>query len=263
MINFIQKKLAKKNFVDIYTPLAEAKEEIQRRWNDKDLKKKVEEFLGVDLPEAFKERPQAVLFRYIATPNFEYMKGKEVADQLGLDYLLMEFFSDKFCTINPDKRGLGRMNFFRCKDKKGNNVISKKNIFDLPKNDGKKFAEIITYSGEKLVNFHHQILKQCVVDSRSCDISDFAAKKGSNCKETYPYFMALFLCFGVLLEDYDLNLKEERSFVEKTVKPASKQITKIFGVKPLIVKLFDELEYDYYWNCYPESIKKFIWDSTL
>jgi hypothetical protein len=34
------------NLDDIYTPLEEAKEEIQRRWEDKELKKKVEEYLG-------------------------------------------------------------------------------------------------------------------------------------------------------------------------------------------------------------------------
>ncbi len=55
----------------IYTPLSVAKEEIWRRWNDKALRKKVEDFLGVNLPEPFKNEPRAVMLRYIATPNFE------------------------------------------------------------------------------------------------------------------------------------------------------------------------------------------------
>ena len=39
---------------DIYTPLSVAKKEIWRRWNDKELRKKVEKFLGGDIPEVFR-----------------------------------------------------------------------------------------------------------------------------------------------------------------------------------------------------------------
>ena len=39
---------------DIYTPLSVAKKEIWRRWNDPVLRKKVEEFLGGDVPEVLK-----------------------------------------------------------------------------------------------------------------------------------------------------------------------------------------------------------------
>ena len=55
----------------IYTPLEEAKEEIWRRWNDKALRKKVEEFLGGDIPDLFKKKPCAVLARSVVSPNFE------------------------------------------------------------------------------------------------------------------------------------------------------------------------------------------------
>lgn len=34
---------------EIYTPLSVAKKEIWRRWNDKELRKKVEDFLGGDV----------------------------------------------------------------------------------------------------------------------------------------------------------------------------------------------------------------------
>lgn len=262
MIFFDGKWRAKKQLLGIYTPLEEAKKEIKRRWNDEALKKRVGQFWGEGVPEPFKVNPQAVLFRYIATPNFEYDKGKEIADKLGLEYLLMEFFSDKFCTINPDKRGLGRMCFFHGKDKNNRDILSKENLFDLPDNDGKRFDEIVTDSNEKLIDFHHRIFKDMIGDGKTYDISNFAVKNGRGCKETYPYFMALFLCFGILLEDYDLNLKAERDFVAKTVKPAFDQATKIFGIRPLIVNLFDNFEYDYYWNCYPESIRKYLWVST-
>lgn len=45
-----------KNFdiKDIYTPLSVAEKEVWRRWNDKELRKKVEDFLGGDVPEFLK-----------------------------------------------------------------------------------------------------------------------------------------------------------------------------------------------------------------
>ncbi len=65
-------ELLRKEVEKIYTPLSVAKEEIWRRWNDKELRKKVEDFLGGDIPEVFKKEPRATIFRYIATPNLEF-----------------------------------------------------------------------------------------------------------------------------------------------------------------------------------------------
>ncbi len=45
-----QKQKEKFDIKEIYTPLSVAKKEIWRRWNDKELRKKVEDFLGGDMP---------------------------------------------------------------------------------------------------------------------------------------------------------------------------------------------------------------------
>lgn len=59
---------------DIYTPLKEAKEGIWRRWNDKELRAKVEEFLGGDVPEFLRDEPKAYLARQLVTPNFSFFR---------------------------------------------------------------------------------------------------------------------------------------------------------------------------------------------
>ena len=51
----IDEKTEEFDIKDIYTPLSVAKKEIWRRWNDKELRKKVENFLGGDLPEVLKK----------------------------------------------------------------------------------------------------------------------------------------------------------------------------------------------------------------
>jgi len=247
---------AQKILDEMYTSLDEAKQEIWNRWNDKNLRAKIKKFLKADMPEPFGNEPKAVLFRYIASPNFEYFRVKEIADKIGLKFLYLEFFSDKFCTVNPEKKSLGRIHLFYGKNKNEQNIIKKMNIFDLSKNDGKKFNQIVSFSGDNLVNTHHKALLNFSENVDLYDISDFAQSHGCSSMDTYPYLLAIFCSFGILFEDYDLGLKEERKFVKYTVYPAFKKITKLFGVKPLIVKLFDKSEVYEFWNCYPKEVEK-------
>lgn len=243
---------------NFYTPLLEAEKEIRRRWNDKELKKKVEKFLGGDVPEVFSDNPKAVLFRYIATPDFEYIRALKLARVLGLKLVYLEFLNDKFCTINLDKRTLGRMHFFRGKNHKGDCIVSKKNVFDLATNDGKPFKKIKTFSGENLVDFHYHLFEPYFKETETYDISKFAKKNGKNAKATYPFFLALFTCFGILFEAYDVaKSKEERKFFREVVGPAFEKIKKEIGVKPLIVRLYENGdENNIFWCCYPEFLKK-------
>src|SRR5476651_1029958 len=86
---------------DMYTTLSEAKKEIKKRQNNKDLKRKVEEYLH-DIPGVFGDNPKAVLFRNIATPNHESNIFIDLASMLELQPAYLEFSKDKFCTRNKD-----------------------------------------------------------------------------------------------------------------------------------------------------------------
>src|SRR4030042_2175704 len=103
------KKTEQFDIKEIYTPLSVAKKEIWKRWNDKELKKKVEDFLGGDLPEVFKRKPKAALFRFIATPNLEFRNFFDLSKMSKLDPVYVEFLEDRFCTRNQDKVCLGRI----------------------------------------------------------------------------------------------------------------------------------------------------------
>jgi hypothetical protein len=45
--------------VDLYTTVEEAREEIWKRWNDENLRKEVEQFLG-EIPEVFKKKNESL-----------------------------------------------------------------------------------------------------------------------------------------------------------------------------------------------------------
>jgi hypothetical protein len=97
---------------EFYTPLEQAKEEIWKRWRDKDLRLKVEEFLG-DIPQPFQEAPKAVLSRQIGTPNFEFFRFLELSSKANLSPLITEYINDKFVTNNVDKLALAKMPFYK------------------------------------------------------------------------------------------------------------------------------------------------------
>ncbi len=249
-------QLTREALVEIYTPIGEAKDEILNRWNDTVLRDIASNALAGEVPAPFLgNSPQAVLFRYVATPNFEFGLAARKSDILGLPLLYIEFTKDKFCTINPEKRSLGRMSILNGVDKHGNYIVAKKNIFDLATNDGKRFCDITTFSGESLVDLHHRMF---FAENKNIvyDISDFAAKSGRCAIETYPFYLTLFTTFGVLFEDYDVSSKEERRFVLDVVLPAFRSVRDMFGVKPLIVQLLDSDQGVEYWNFYPKEIKE-------
>jgi hypothetical protein len=239
---------------EMYTPLSEAKGEIWRRWNDNKLKKEVEGYLG-EIPEVFKNEPKTSLFRYIASPNLEFLLANKTAYMAGLKLVFMEFLKDKFCTRNPDKVHLGKIRFIK-NDKSKKYIMAKENIIDLEKSDNVTLCDIKTHKGESLIDFHHKLFLENYPDIELFDVSHFKSN-GETSFEVYMKVFSLFITNGILLENYCINSnQDERKFTLEVVKPAFDEIRKIFGVKPLIVRLVDILEEgDMYWQCYPFDLK--------
>jgi len=245
---------------DIYTPLEEAKEEIQRRWDDKELKKKVEDFLGSNIPHFLRDSPKAYIARHVATPNFEFHRFLDLADKIKMDYVVPEYLCDKFVPANSSKYHLGRMFIYKGKDKNGGHRIESETIIDFNKSNGKKFTEIVTMWDEDFIDFHHRILKNEIKDSdlKLHNLSDWLKKMGETPEKFYLYFLALFIRNGVLFENFLTN-NEERIFTSENVIPYIKILLEKFGVKPLIVRLVPkETEEDIYWACYNDNIKKYL-----
>lgn len=245
----------------IYTPLSEAKEEIWRRWNDKELRKKVEDFLGGDIPEVLRESPRACLARSIASPNFEAVHFIKLSKEIDVEALFLEYFNDSFVTKNFDKYYLGKMYFHGGVGKNGGSKLDALKVLNYKSNnDGKKMYELETVWGNNLADFHHQLLD--IADKNYSlnrfDVSDFFKSVGSHAEKYYPYFLTLFICHGVLFENYLLNNEQVR-FVRNVFLPNYKKVQKILGLKPLIVRLFsNEEEENIYWKYYPKSMKNKI-----
>lgn len=243
---------------DIYTPLSEARMEIQRRWNDKDLHKKVEDFLGGSLPDIFKKSPKSVLARHVITPNSELFHFLELTALLEIEPIGLEYLKDKYLSCNPAKLHLGKVCFFeKCRDG-GKIKIEHEHIIDFINSENKLINEIETLWGENIVNFHGRMLKGENIDIERFDISDWYGKMGGRAKEYMKYYMALFICNGVLFENY-LTQKNEKKFTYDIVLPAFKEIENMFGLKPLIVPIMPLSDKDEtYWWAYPNVMRKYL-----
>lgn len=245
-----------KDTLNIYTSLDEARVEIQRRWNDEELKKKVAEYLG-KMPEPLCDEPRAVLFRNITTPDHELLHFLDLAREINLKPLGLEFVEDRFCTINADKVCLCRMAFFEKRNKKGDVVMHYERLTDLTKSNNKKFTEIETFGGEKLVDFHHRLLERSIGKTiETYDMSQWLIANGIRAREYYKRMLALFICHSVLFESFVTD-DVEAVFEKNIVLPAIEEIQRVLGVRPLIVQLLPDVE-DRYWWCYPDTVGQAI-----
>lgn len=241
----------------MYSTLEEAKEEIWNRWNNTSLRKKAEDFLG-EVPGDLRCGPCAIMYRQITTPNTELIHFLSLAKQINLKPLSLEYLEDKFVTTNSCKLSWGKMAFYQGRNRNGEAIFYYKIIIDFFKSDGKKFREIKTLWGENFVDFHHRIIGKNSSCIKILDFSSWYKKRGENATDYYPYILSLFVCHGILFENF-LMYGKESNFTNKVVQPAIDKVKKHFGVKPLIVPLAPQNEVlDKYWWCYPNYIEQEI-----
>jgi hypothetical protein len=255
------KKISEKEKFDIkelYTPLSVAKKEIWKRWNDKELRKKVEEFFGDDVPSFLKKKPKAVIARYIASPNYDTKKFLEYSKEIELDPVIYEHVKDKFYAGNTDKYHLCKMFFYNGEGKKGGLKLDTFKVVDFNGQEGKKLKSIKTIWGESLIHFHHNIFKFENKNSKCemYDVDGWYGRKGRIPEKYYLYYLSLFICHGVLFENFLTN-EEEINFTKNVVWKDFKKVYKKFGVRPLIVPIEPlEDENNIYWWCYPQRLRE-------
>jgi hypothetical protein len=247
------------NLDEIYTPLEEAKKELEKRWNDKELKKKVDEYLGDNIPIPITSEPKAICTFHVATPNWAFFHFWEASQQIKLQPLVFEFIDDLFVTTNFDKASLAKMFFYHGIDDHGDMLTSSRHVIDLGgRHEKRKIKDIETLWGENFVDFHHRALKTFYEEVEIFDGSGHYHRFGANPKEYYKYIFAFYIRNGILFENYLLTNKE-KEFTEEVLLPAFEFVWKKFGVKPLIVPITPQNEAaKKHWWCYPEFIKMLL-----
>jgi hypothetical protein len=247
----------------VYTSLEDAVSEINKRESDAQLKKYLETNLPSGRPSIFDRKRCAVLFRQVATPNYEFRRFISLIDGLE-DYtpVIFEYFDDKFVDKNEFKYHLGMLAFYCGRGKKGGEKICLLNIIDFNKSRGRKISEINTIWGQPLTDFHHELFNAAYGNKKDVvlmsDVSLWFAQNGGGAALYYKKFLSLFLQNDILFENFMLDSKE-LSFTKEVFLPAFISILNETGHKPLIVALEPtEVESDVFWMCHPGEDMKTV-----
>lgn len=221
----------------IYTDQKTILSELEKRKNDPQLKKAVEDFWGTLQPDFLSESetPKGFFARPIITPNMETRFFNDIVGDFKVEPLYMEF-PDKFVTVNRAKYHLGKTHHFFT-SRNGNRVIEKKRLIDFNKYEGRHISEIETIDGEKLREVHHRWFEESFPEHKDKikDISEWFDKTRNNYDDYYYLgFLALGIYHGVIFENFMLDDEREREFFVQKVIPSFKEIERLFGMKPLI-----------------------------
>ena len=245
---------------EFMTPYPTALEEIHERSKDTDLKKRVEDYLGGDIPSYLNGKPALYLARHIASPNFETLRFLHLLEPLGLPVVIGQDTKDIFTSSNMLKRVLGKMPVcIRITAKNGevHEHYQNKTIIDFSLAQGKPFSEVETLWGEKLVSFHERLFNLFTKDGARVE-DDHAwidRHHRGDLLEHYKKFLALFIAHGVLFEDYLVEDKEEEFFIREILGPAFTFVEEKFGVRPLITQLTpSSVESVKFWISYPKEV---------
>ena len=141
----------------VYTPMSEALLLLDKRRKDLELITKVEKLLKGDIPEIFKNNKKyAVLFRQIATPNYETKRFIALAKENNLHPVIFEYHDDLFSPDNNQfKYSLGILPIHKIiKNKPSLHLKEYIRIVDFNKHKGKKMKEVLTAWSEPLIDFH-------------------------------------------------------------------------------------------------------------
>lgn len=248
----------------IYTSLEDAREEVWNRWNNHSLKARVQEFLSDDIPDFLMDSPKAYLAKHIVSPNLNFFHYLDSVKLIDLEPAMPEYRIDKFVTSNKDKYHLGKIYTSSDKGKRGGVQISTRLIIDMQSADGKRFCDIKTVYGGEFIDFHHFLIDALAPGYKKYiyDVSDWMRRHGRNSEDFYLYFFALFICNGVLFENFLNKQGKYDEFNKAVVIPSFKKITDIFGVSPLVVPTVPfEIECDTPLWYYPKETERVIDES--
>lgn len=236
-----------------YFSLNEAREEIKKRWDNVDLKKKVEKELGKNfIPFFDSDKPRSVLFRQLISPDNGFSFFYQESKYIDTKPAVIEYLDDMFVSFNDEKKGYGRLHI-------NSSYID---IIDFHASEKLLLKDLVTKKGENLVEFHHNLIKESGLGVDIFDMSEWFKSIGK-AKDYYYLFLLHFLTHGVLFENFILDEEDDKEveFTRSIVLPAIDKIRQKFNLEPIIIKMYPDQqtkEEDTYWWSYPPYMEKKI-----
>lgn len=244
----------------VYTPLSVALKVLDERRKDPVILAKIDELLKGDIPQVLKDFKCGVQFRQIATPNHDARHFISIAEDNNLKPVFFEYLDDKFTSNNEFKHSLGQLHLQGQVNKSDYYPVEKVSIIDFNNSNGRMLKDVVTLWEEPLRDFHQKLftLHDYVIDDITFyDASEWFHNNGSQAVNYYTNFFLLFICNGILFENFLLN--DDSKFTETVVLPAIDNVISLTGFKPMIVPIGPlDIETDMHWISYHPKIKTII-----
>ena len=242
---------------DVYTKFSSLEVELNDRWNNLELNKKVDEFFKESGVPFEMNTKYAFLSRPIATPNKEVAYFIDLARSLNLKPVILEYH-DKFVAKNKLKYFLCKLVFF---DDENNILKYSEKVVDFNSDEGKNIDTITTTKKIGLIDLHRKLFLNEYSDMTDnvIDFTEWFNETRIKSDKYYLFFLSLFIRNGVLFENYVLSDKAESDFFTTKFYPSFKHAEEIFGVKPLIFPLLPiKEENNDEWLYYKSHIKDLL-----
>lgn len=183
-------------------------------------------------------RPTAVLARQMATASYETLLFVRVARRHGFDPVVVEHRSDRFTVHNAYKRSLASLPVVVGKSRNGQPIVRRQKVADLAAAEGLRLDEVVTHSGERLIDYHHRKLAQVLgADApRVMELRDVVTSVAGGAASYYLEFFKMLSGRLVLLEDFVAD-DQTAAFFERTVLPAYRRAVSDTGRRPQIARL--------------------------
>ncbi len=205
------------------------------------------------------ERPHAVLFRQVATPNFELRLFARLAAAAGFEPLILEYHRDKFVTRNHEKLALAKMSFYDGLGRNGGPRLRSATVARLPEIDGVRFDAVATSWGQGLIDFHHDLLNYFppLAAIERCEASNWFSRHGGAAATYYRDLLGLFSNGSILFECF-WTVGEEGAFLNQIVKPAFVAAARC-APRPLVCRLYPErFDESSHWSRYPLELEPVV-----
>lgn len=240
-----------------YTPLDTALSELERRQANKALREKIEEYLGGDVPDHFRNGPLLYLARHIATPSRETLVFLETCEFLPFPAAIGQDINDVFVSHNPIKHALGTLPVSKGTSRNGDPIVEYVTVLDFNASQGCRLRDLQTYAGHPLPQFHNSLFahvagpKPLIVD----DTEWIDRNHRGDLLEHYKRHLALFLVHGLLFEYFIPQDPYEQRLLSGAVLPAFRFLRETFGVSPLVTPHVSATLDDHRkWDAYPPPV---------
>lgn len=200
--------------------------------------------------------PTAVFARHVASPNYEMLWFSRLARRHGFHTLVIEHASDQFTVHNPAKLALATVPIVTGRSRSGQPIFRRQRILDPAASEGQALEEIVTQSGERLLDYHHRKLHE-VMRADAPDIIDLREVVPASAGNPAKYYLEFFKMLTghlVLLEDFVAN-DQTAGFFQNTVLPAWRCAVADTGRRPQIARLTPvRRATSTLWSAYPAAV---------